>query len=63
MKKGWFKFDVTTRALTPVETPEASKGCQSLAYDAANRAVIALARKPIDDRTRTVVPWALDVTT
>ena len=61
MKRGFFKFDVRANRLTPVPAPEALTRCQSLAYDSANGVVIALAQRQIDKRTKTVVPWALDV--
>jgi len=63
MKKGFFKYDVPANRLTSVESPEALVRCQSLAYDRANRVVIALAHSQIDKRRKTVVPWALDVAT
>ncbi len=61
MKKGFFKLDVSTSKLTPIEIPDALAGCQSLSFDSANNLVVALARKPLDKRRRTVVPWVLDV--
>jgi len=63
MKRGFFKCDVPGNQLTPLESPEALARCQSLAYDRANRVVIALAQRQIDKRRKTVVPWALDVAT
>jgi hypothetical protein len=63
MKRGFFRYDVAANRLTPVESPEALAGCQSLAYDTANRVVIALARKRLGKRTVTVTPWALDIGT
>lgn len=61
MKKGFFKLDVRGRTLRPIASPPALMRCQSLAYDAANHVVIALAQREVNDRTRTVVPWAFDV--
>lgn len=63
MKKGFFKYDVSANRLASLESPEALVRCQSLSYDAANRVVIALAPSQIDKRTKTVVPWALDIET
>jgi len=62
-RKGWFRFDVPARKLTPVEAPDALRGRQSLSYDAANHVVIALARTKVDRHRQTVSPWALDVKT
>ena len=62
-KKGWFKFDVLARKLTPVEAPHALRGRQSLSYDAANHVVIALADRKVDRYRQAVAPWALDVRT
>ena len=62
-QKGFFKLDVQERKLTPIESPQALDGCQSLAYDEANRAVIALEQMPLTKRRQTVVPWALDIDT
>ena len=63
MKKGWMTFDVPRRTVTPVEAPDALKGCHSLSYDAANRVVIALATRKVSKYRQTVTPWALDVAT
>jgi hypothetical protein len=63
MKKGFFKFDVVKGNVTPIESPEALNGCQSLSYDAANHVVIALAQERLTERRQTVIPWALDVQT
>ncbi len=62
-KKGFYKFELPGCKVTPIEAPEALKGCQSLAYDCANRVVIALARAKVSDREQTVQPWALNVAT
>jgi len=62
-KKGWFKFDVPARKLTPVQAPEALQGRQSLSYDAPNHVVIALADRKVSRYRQTVTPWALDVRT
>ena len=62
-RKGWFRFDVPARKLTPVEAPDALKGRQSLSYDAAGRVVIALAERKVSRYRQTVQPWALDVKT
>ena len=61
MRKGFFRFDVPSRRLTPVATPEALARCQSLAYDAASGAVVALAVRKVGKYTQSVVPWVLDV--
>ena len=61
MKKGFFKFDVPNRTLTPIESPEALVRCQSLSYDAANAVVVALATRKTDKRRQTVLPWILDI--
>lgn len=42
MKKGFFKFDVPDRTLTPIESPDAFVRCQSLSYDKANKVVVSL---------------------
>jgi hypothetical protein len=63
MKKGFQRFDVPSRKLTAIETPEELVRCQSLAYDAASRVVVALAAKKVSKYRRTVVPWALDIQT
>jgi hypothetical protein len=62
-KKGWFRFDVPARKLTPVQAPEALRGRQSLSYDAANHVVIALADRKVGRYQQTVLPWVLDVRT
>jgi hypothetical protein len=63
MKKGFFRFDVRGRALTPIESPEALTRCQSLSYDEQNKVVIALATREVDKYRQTVLPWILDVET
>ncbi|MHC4181454.1 MAG: hypothetical protein ACYSWU_28475 [Planctomycetota bacterium] len=63
MKKGFFKFDAVKIRLTPIDSPEELVRCQSLSYNAANGVILALARKRLDKRRVTVVPWALDVKT
>jgi hypothetical protein len=63
MKRGFFQLDVVKGKLTPIESPEAISGCQSLSYDSANHVVVALARKSLTDRKATVIPWVLDVKT
>jgi hypothetical protein len=63
MKAGFFKLDVVSNALTPVEAPPALTRCQSLSRDGAGGVVIALEMKPVSKRRSTVIPWALDVTT
>jgi len=62
-KNGWFQFQVARGTLTPVEAPDALRACQSLAYDGANKVVIALARQQVEKYAQTVRPWALDVAT
>jgi hypothetical protein len=63
MKRGFFRFDVPALRVTPIRAPGALARCQSLAYDAAARVVIALARRETGRHTATVVPFALDVGT
>jgi hypothetical protein len=62
-KNGWFLFQVARGMLRPLEAPDALSHCQSLAYDSANKVVIALARQKTGKYTQTVKPWALDVAT
>lgn len=62
-RKGWFKFHVSQRKLTPIQAPDALKAAQSLSYDAANHVVIALASRKLGKYRQTVLPWALDVRT
>jgi hypothetical protein len=63
MKKGFFRFDVPRRTLTPIESPEALTRCQSLSYDEQNKVVIALATQEVDKYRQTILPWVLDVET
>jgi hypothetical protein len=63
MKKGFFKFDVPNRTLTPIESPEALVRCQSVSYDRVNNAVLALAMCQVDKYRRTVTSWMLDIET
>jgi len=63
MKKGFFRFDVPARKLTPIESPEALRRCQSLSYDAANHVVVALAAGKVARYRQTVTPWVLDIRT
>ena len=63
MKRGFFKFDVPNRKLTPVESPDDLTRCQAVSHDAANHVVIALAKNKVDKYRQTVVPWSLDIKT
>lgn len=56
MKKGFFRFDAANVELTPILSPEELRRCQSLAYDRANRVVIALEQQKLDKYRKTVVP-------
>jgi hypothetical protein len=63
MRKGFLNLDLVNKKLTPLETPEALKRCQSLSYDATGKVVIALAFQKVSKYRKTVVPWALDIKT
>lgn len=60
-KGPWLRYDAARGTVSRVEAPEALGPCQSLSYDAANKVVVALARRELRKGWQTVVPWALDV--
>jgi len=63
MKRGSFRFDVSTRKLAALDAAEELTRCQSLAYDASAHVVVALAQNKVSKYRRTVVPWVLHVRT
>ncbi|MCX7590280.1 MAG: hypothetical protein N2255_01490 [Kiritimatiellae bacterium] len=61
---GFAKFDPSDLSgASAVETPDELKACQALAYDEANRVVVALAQIKVNQYRQTVQPWSLDVRT